>query len=235
MTEFKIEIAEVVFKVVCLYESTREFCKEYLSEKVSQHCVEIKQDDIEFERKLSLFKMADQYLETLALYRKITELLIEEDVILFHCSAIEMDKKAYLFSGPSGIGKSTHVRMWREVFAEKNIHMINDDKPLIRFKEDGEYVYGTPWNGKGRLSENRGAPIQGVCFLSQGKENEIGRLSESEAFPLLLKQTYRSNDKNRLTRTIKLLQRMAIDIPVYKMTCNISHEAAIKSYNCMRG
>lgn len=49
---------------------------------------------------------------------------------------LEIDGKAYMFSAPSGTGKSTHAKLWRDCFGDR-VTMINDDKPLIKFREDG--------------------------------------------------------------------------------------------------
>jgi len=234
MTVFTICLAEIVFNVHCIFPSTELYCHKYLSKEKPKYNIKINVEDIEYERRISVIEASDNYLETLALYRKISELMINENGILFHSSAIELDGDAYLFTGTSGTGKSTHTRLWRETFTDKEIHMINDDKPLICFKEDGIYVYGTPWSGKSKLNENRKAKIKGICYLKQGKENKINRISKSEAFPLMMKQTYRSSMRTGLIRTINLLKELCETIPIYEMSCNISREAALTSYNCMK-
>ena len=38
--------------------------------------------------------------------------LLRFDGLLLHASAVEVDGKAYLFSGPCGTGKSTHTKLW---------------------------------------------------------------------------------------------------------------------------
>ena len=108
----------------------------------------------------------DEYLETLAVYRKIAEKMIDYDTILFHGSVIAVDGIGYLFTAKSGTGKSTHTRLWRELFGERAV-MVNDDKPLIKVSENGIIVYGTPWDGKHRLSTNTFVPLKGICFMSK--------------------------------------------------------------------
>jgi len=233
MTFFNITLARVPIYIKCLFPSTEVFCKNYLTEEKGKYSVAINKEDIEYEKKISIYEAPDRYLETLALYRKIAELMIDENVLLFHCSALELDGDAYLFCGPSGAGKSTHARLWRETFIDKNVHVINDDKPLIRFENGKVYVFGTPWDGKERLSENRSAPIKGICFLNQSKINKITKITGTEALPLLMKQTYRSTDRNRLIKTIGLLNILCTRVPMYVMDCDISREAAEISYNCM--
>lgn len=76
-------------------------------------------------------------------YRK----LINLGGFMLHASAIVVDNKAYLFSAPSGTGKSTHTKLWQECFGDKAI-IINDDKPAIRIEEGKCFAYGTPFSGK---------------------------------------------------------------------------------------
>jgi len=177
---------------------------------------------------------SDGYLETLAIYRKLCDRLIERDVLLFHSSAIEADGKAYLFTAPSGTGKSTHTRLWREVFGDR-VRMINDDKPLLRFGENGVTVFGTPWDGKHRLSENVSAPVRGIAVLSRGEENRIRRMSAVEAFPHLLRQTYRPETEEGAKRMTELVFRLAAEAPAYALACNMEPEAARVAFEAMKG
>ena len=60
---------------------------------------------------------------------------------MLHASAVELDGKAYLFSGDSGAGKSTHTKLWQTVFGESAI-VFNDDKPALRCVDGKWYAYG---------------------------------------------------------------------------------------------
>ncbi len=177
---------------------------------------------------------SDGYLETLAIYRKLCEKLIERDVILFHASAIEADGKAYLFTAPSGTGKSTHARLWREVYGNK-VRMINDDKPLLRVGENGATVYGTPWDGKHRLSANVSVPLGGICVISRGETNTIKRLRPAEALPHLLRQIHRPGSTAGSANMTELALKLAAGVPAYALSCNMEPEAARVAYEAMKG
>ena len=176
----------------------------------------------------------DEYLETLAVYRKICDQMPERDTFLFHCSAIAVDGKAYLFTAPSGTGKSTHARLWREVFGDRAV-MINDDKPLLRVTSDSLLVYGTPWDGKHRLSTNTVAPVAGICLLERGEENCVERIAKEDAFPRLLQQTYRPQSPVELMKTMELLDAVASNVPLCRLRCNMEPEAARVAYDMMSG
>ena len=232
MIEFKMSLADVGIAVSCNFDSTKIYCKDYLFDGKCRYQVSIRQEDIEFERENDEFHASDAFLETLSLLRKCADLLIDEDVLLFHSSALEMDGKAYIFTARSGTGKSTHSRMWREFFSDRQIHMVNDDKPFVKIKDD-IMVYGDPWKGKELLGENRKAPVKAICFLKQGKVNKIQKMDEKRVLEKLMMQTYRPVDKKKLIKTITLLKKMTSRIPVYEMSCTISHDAAKMAYEYM--
>ena len=176
----------------------------------------------------------DGMIEALAIYRKLCERLVHRNVLLAHASAIAMDDKAYLFLAPSGTGKSTHTRLWRETFGDR-VFMINDDKPLLRFDGEKVLVYGTPWNGKHHLDTNVSVPIGGICFLGRGTENTIQRVSAGEGLATLFSSVYRPDAQDGMKKTVELTVTLAKCVPLWKMECNISPEAAIMACEAMTG
>ena len=225
------------------YPLVHEQCGVYRVCEPSDFCVSITQADIDFEREKSaredevegipVRQFSDAYLETLAVYRKIAEKMPEYDTFLFHGSAITVDGEAFLFTAKSGTGKSTHARLWRELLGE-GVVMVNDDKPLIRGREDGtSIVYGTPWDGKHRLSTNIGVPLKAVCILERSKENSIREITKAEALPMLIQQAYRPADILNMKKTLALIERW--NLKLYRLCCNMDISAAELSYNTMRG
>ena len=93
--------------------------------------------------------------------------------ILVAVVVFAMDGQAYLFSADSGVGKSTHSRLWQQVFGDQRVTIINDDKPALRLRDGVWYVYGTPWSGKYGLNHNLCYPLAGICFLERSKTNKI--------------------------------------------------------------
>ena len=150
MVKFKIRIAEICVKIESMYESTQDFCREYICENIEPDItITIFPNDIDYERAKSekedilegipVRRFSDAYLETLAVYRKICTELLKRDTLLFHGSVIAVDGEGYLFTAKSGTGKSTHTSIWRKMFGDRAI-MINDDKPLIAVGENGVTV-----------------------------------------------------------------------------------------------
>lgn len=173
------------------------------------------------------------YIETLSVYRQLSEHLVAYDTVLFHCSSLAVDGTAYLFTAPSGTGKSTHARLWREYFGDRLV-TINDDKPLLHITKEQVTVFGTPYGGKDNLQTNTSAPVGGIIVLHQAPQNEIRRLSHQEAYTALLNQTHRPADVEKFFKTMELVHILA-DLPVYSMGCTISQEAVELAYNTLKG
>ena len=163
-----------------------------------------------------------------AFYRQ----LLSYDGLMFHSSAVELDGVAYLFSGPSGMGKSTHTRLWQQEFPSARI--FNDDKPALRYIDGVWYAYGTPWCGKDGININTKVPIGGICFLRQGKENKIRRLPEIEAAAAIISQTLRRfSTSEGLGVMTNLVESLVREIPVFELVNKPEPEAAILSHRAM--
>ena len=113
--------------------------------------------------------------------------------------------------------------------------MINDDKPLLRFAEDGIFVCGTPWNGKHHLSTNTQAPLAGICVIEHAQENTLERLDTQVAFSALYKQSYKLNVPQKTARALQLLSAAARDVPVFRLSCLPNEEAARLSWAILHG
>ncbi|MBR5614048.1 MAG: hypothetical protein IKW64_01920 [Clostridia bacterium] len=159
--------------------------------------------------------------------------LLAFDGFMLHASAVVYENKAYLFSAPSGTGKSTHTTLWRKVFGEDKTFILNDDKPVIRLEGEQIIVYGTPWSGKTDWNKNVGVPLQGICFLQRSKDNWIEPISAKDAAFGILNQTIRPQDSGSMSKLLELLDRLLQKATAYKMGCNMEDEAAITAYRGM--
>lgn len=158
--------------------------------------------------------------------------LLDFDGMLLHSSAVMMDGYAYLFSAPCGTGKSTHTNMWKATFGDAVV-MLNDDKPALR-KEDGRwYAYGTPWSGKTDQNINMRVPLGGICVLTRGETNEIEPYCGTSAIFSLLDQTVRPKAVNVRGRLLELLDDLMSAVPVWKLHCTPTKDAALVSQAAM--
>lgn len=83
--------------------------------------------------------------------KAFNNMVIMNGGLIVHSSAINYRNRGIIFSAPSGTGKSTHTKFWRE---HLNARIINDDAPALIPKKDKVLVYGTPWSGSTNLFEN---------------------------------------------------------------------------------
>lgn len=159
--------------------------------------------------------------------------LLKFNGMMLHSSALEYQGKAYLFSGPSGVGKSTHSKLWQQTFGSA-AQVFNDDKPILRFLDGRWFAYGAPWCGKDDINQNKKVPLAGICFMRQGKENTIRQLSPQEAAIHILWQTQRFLVAENLDRLLPLVDRLAQTIPVYELENDATRDSVRLSCETMR-
>lgn len=237
------QIADTMVEIRSIHDAVHMLCEDYRAEGTPELVIEVDQKDIDFEREKSAQEDAfeglpvriftDDYLETLAVYRKLALALLDRNILLFHGSVVAVDGEGYLFTAKSGTGKSTHTRLWREKFGNRLI-MVNDDKPLIRMQNGKAIVYGTPWDGKHRLSTNTAVPLKALCILERSAENRIQPITLHEALPMLFQQAYRPRSEAAMRKTILLIQQLGTAVSLYRLGCNMEPEAADVAYEGMR-
>ena len=150
--------------------------------------------------------------EFVALYKEILNHLIKYRVIFLHGTLLAVGGNGYLFMAPSGTGKSTHARLWRERYGDL-VTVINDDKPVVKVEENGSVVaYGTPWTGKHRIGCNSSVPLKGIIRLRRGKKNEICEL-------------------DKMKNVLEVFGAIVENVRFYDLQCNMEIEAAEVAYD----
>ena len=110
---FTIRVADTFIQINERYQYIKEYCRNYIVDDVTPEMViEVSDEEIKAEQSDEYISLPD-YLETLAVYRKICERLVDKEIILVHSSVLMVDGEAVMFLAPSGTGKSTHTRLWR--------------------------------------------------------------------------------------------------------------------------
>ena len=232
MTSFTVLLADIPVGIYCIYASTKSFLKDYMTDADPVFEITISEEDIAYERTQSViqnerdgrrpYRHSDSYLETLAVLRKIADQLLKHDTILFHGVAVVADERVYIFTAPSGTGKTTHAKMWLDQVPGS--YILNGDKPFLKVYEDKVYVYGSPWQGKENYGRNGKALLKGICLLERGEINHIETISFSEAFLTLIHQTHKPD--NELLTTLDVLERIGQSVDLYRLRCNMDRGAA---------
>lgn len=243
MQENIYQIAGHIVGIASLHDDVQKLCNGYCSEAAPEFWVRMTEEDIVAERERANRtdrnegripqNYPDGYLETLAVYRKLTEQLLEYGIFLMHGSVVAVDGKGYLFTAKSGTGKSTHTRLWMQLFGDRAM-MINDDKPLIEVHESGVLVYGTPWDGKHHRSTNCCVPLKAICKIDRGEKNKVTPIEKKEMYPVLLQQIYRPATQAGVVKTLELIEKMTHQVKLYQLHCNMQPEAASVAYEGMQ-
>lgn len=217
----------------CKY--TEAFCKAYLSEDQSSPAdvtAVVTEEEFRQEKALSE-NFPDGYIENICLYRCICRQLPVLNRMLLHAAILEYDGNAYAFLGRSGTGKSTHTGLWLKHL--QGVRIVNGDKPILQKTENGFLAYGTPWMGKEGLGTNTVAPLKGLCFLEQAKENTIVRLTPAQAASRIFQQVLLPEEEDNAARTLELIDDMVSNIPCYLLKCTISEDAVKASFEALTG
>lgn len=232
---FRIKIAGLVIGIDNRYEYVSEFCEHYkVYAGEEAFCVTAAEEELLEEQNQSTDRYPLPYCESLCLYRKICLKMIAYDAFLMHSAVLELDGDAYVFAARSGTGKTTHIKLWMQEFGER-VRVINGDKPIYRFVNGRLYACGTPWCGKEGLGSDRMSPVKAICFMEQGAENQIRRMTEEEVIGRIFHQLLMPQDAEAMTHFFELIDTMISTINCYILRCNISREAAVLAYKTMRG
>ncbi len=232
----KYKIADVVFETNHVYANTAKYCKDYLynGNDLPEFRLTITQEDILKEKECETENFPLFAYECTALHRKLSERLFDlHGIILFHGSAIGVNEKgAYLFTGKSGSGKSTHSSLWRKYYGDK-VFMINDDKPYLRQIDGKWFIYGTPWNGKHFLGDNVSVELKAVCKIIQSKTNRIEKMLSSDIVRTVMEQTLKPVEQCAMEKYLSLIDDLVLKTEWYNLYCDISEEAAKLSFETM--
>ena len=177
--------------------------------------------------------LSDATYEYLATGKSFYTQLLNFDGIMVHSSALVLDGKAYLFSAPCGTGKSTHVSLWRRVFGDERVRVLNDDKPALRMIDGVWYAYGTPWSGKTAQNLNICAPLAGIAMIERSETNEIVPFGGVRAAHELMEQTARPPSAESRAKLLELMNSLLEKVPVWKLKCTPTVDAALVSQKAM--
>ena len=155
----------------------------------------------------------------------LEQLLLELDALLLHASFVRFQGRGILFSGPSGIGKSTQARLWETY---RGAEILNGDRAAIRFADGQWRSYGFPLAGSSRIFRNESAPIEAIVVLRQAPSNRIRPMSPAEAIRALLPEfSIHRWDREFLDRVLDLGTALLTAVPVYLLECT-PEEAAVE-------
>lgn len=142
--------------------------------------------------------------------------MIERQSLIFHCAYMLYNGRSILFSGPSGIGKSTQADLWK-TYREASI--LNGDRCLL-LKEDKWFTDGWPVCGSSEICINERHELGAIVFLKKGLENKVVHLNKMQALKKLMTQlTINFWNTDFVNEAFSLVEDIVNNINVYELTC----------------
>lgn len=138
---------------------------------------------------------------------------LHRQVLTFHGALVEEGGRGFLLCADSGVGKTTHARLWRD---HKNALILNGDRAAC-YQKQGQWLgFGTPWCGTSGEYVNRAVPLRAVVILERGEENHV---SAANGMWLLAHTVYPAWDQAATETMLSLLDRFLSSVPVLKLEC----------------
>ncbi len=117
----------------------------------------------------------------------------------------------HLFLGHSGAGKSTTAKLWK---ARAGVHILSDDRIILRVQNGGIWMYGTPWHGDAGIASPDCAQLSRIYLLEHGRCNEHLPLPAGLAAAELFARSFVTHHSEEGIRfTLDFLDRVAREIP----------------------
>lgn len=224
---FVICLAELNIAIENKYDYIKAMCRDYITDHKADFCVSASDEEIQAEDKGTGFDKG--YLESLAIYRKIAEKVIKYNAFLLHGVVVEVNQCGVAFLARSGVGKSTHARLWQELLKD-NLTVVNGDKPLIRLIDGKTFAYGTAWAGKENIHTNTKTELKKMCFIERSADNECIKLEKKVVFKKLIAQIYRPTSTELFLKTLEFITEVIENTEFYLIKCNTDISAAMVAY-----
>lgn len=161
--------------------------------------------------------------------------LMKYDRLVFHGASILWKGRAWLFSAPSGTGKTTQLRLWTKLFPDE-AEIMNGDKPILEVTGAGDVIVRpSPWKGKENYGrDDLSAPLGGIILLRQFSENRICRIMPPEAARMLFGRVYSTfNTEEEILNAGRLMDRILRNTPVWLLRNKGDEESAILTHEAL--
>lgn len=159
-------------------------------------------------------------------------LIARNNGFIFHCSYIDHNGKAILFTAPSETGKSTQAELWK---ALRGAEIINGDRAAVRLAEGVLLAEGIPFAGSSQYCKNRSLPIEAIVYLGQAPTTSIRKVRGYEAFSKIWEGvSVNTWDKKDMELVSAVVQQVAERIPIYHLPCTPDESAVIALEEALR-
>ncbi len=144
-------------------------------------------------------------------------ILLQRNKLCLHASCVDTSMGGLLFSGVSGIGKSTQAELWCRY---RGARQINGDRPILSCDERGWTAWGSPYAGSSRCHVNDSCTVSAIILLKQADRCSLRRLGRAEAFRgVWAGMTVRSWDASFVDTASLLTIDLVTKVPVFEYSC----------------
>ena len=182
----RMELAGVPVDCALRFPDTKKYLRRFSSSEAADCASAVCVSERSFHDWERAGNAIDAFGEFCLLCQPCSEALMSSGCGVFHAFALRYRDRAFLISGGSGAGKSTHGSILLESYPQE-FSVINGDKPVLELVNGRIVVHPSPWNGKEGLRGADAAPLAGIFFLRRSTENAVKPLSKGEmavcAFP----------------------------------------------------
>lgn len=160
-------------------------------------------------------------------------LIVQAGGVVFHCSYIEHNGKAILFTAPSETGKSTQADLWNR---HRGADIVNGDRAAIRNVDGKIYACGIPFAGSSKYCQNRTLPLEAIVYLAQAPVTTIKRIKGYQAFSKIWEGiSVNTWDNDDMEKVSTLVKDIVENIPVFHLACTPDESAVIALEKALEG
>jgi len=137
-------------------------------------------------------------------------LVVNNNAIMMHASGVFDGKKGRMFTGFSGMGKSTMAIQWKNCGST----VVNDDRMIVRRSEDGYYMHNTPMY---YMDVPKRAPLHAIHLIRHAGENTTRRITHAKAVSNVMAFCIQNNfDRNHIQKTLDFITELCETVGIYE-------------------
>ncbi len=230
---FKIKVLDRIIEVDNTYSYIYDYCRGWTVEGEEfspSFRVKVTHAEISCYMSSCGYSTTPEVVERVLMCKKIGRQLPAAGMFLLHGAVVEFDGTGIIFSAKRGVGKTTHVNLWRKVFGD-GVKIINGDKPFITKLGDGHYACGTPWRGKEGMGDASAVRVSKLCFIERSDTPYVKKISPAEAWRYMSEQTVYPEDEGLRDAFALMCADFLSDVDSYVVGVNMKPESAIEVKN----
>lgn len=142
---------------------------------------------------------------------------------ILHSASFLYRGKAWLFSGPSGTGKSTHTNLWHDLL---QVPLLNGDLNVLALVNGQPMIHGLPWCGTSKICDPASYPLGGIILLRQAMDDRVEELSADKKRLLVLQRLISPTwTPEMLSANLDLVDELADKIYIARLHCTKNFSA----------